>query len=47
MFSFVFLITFLPPADDCERGLEPLKTYKASINKSLASLAQQVVYRDP
>jgi hypothetical protein len=27
-------------ANDCERGLEPLKTYKASINESLTSLAQ-------
>jgi hypothetical protein len=34
----------MPPADDCKRGLEPLKTYEASINESLASLAQQVVY---
>ena len=29
-----------PSADDCKGGLEPSKVYKASINKSLASLAQ-------
>jgi hypothetical protein len=32
----------MPSADDCERGLEPPKTHKASINESQASLARQV-----
>jgi hypothetical protein len=27
-------------ADDCERGLEPPKIHKASINESLTSLAK-------
>jgi len=31
---------YMPPADDCRKRLESLEVYKASINKSLASLAQ-------
>jgi len=34
----------MSPANDCEKELETLKTYKASINQFLASLAQRVAY---
>jgi hypothetical protein len=30
----------MPPAEDCRKRLESSELYKASINKSLASLAQ-------